>query len=680
MSSEQTSHAHTNNLISENSPYLLQHAHNPVDWYPWGEEALARAKKEDKLLLISIGYAACHWCHVMEHESFEDLAVADSMNTSFINIKVDREERPDIDDVYMTACQLSNGRGCGWPLNAFALPDGRPVWAGTYFPKEQWLKILKQFDQLWKTDRSKLEEYADKLTKGVQAQDQIIVGAPRPFERAIADTMAQGLLRTIDWERGGRTGAPKFPMPVIYEYLLDYGIMYQHDRALEAVNVTLDEMARGGIYDQLGGGFSRYSVDANWLVPHFEKMLYDNGQLMSLYSKAYQTTGKEQYRHVVSEIFDWLTREMTDSSGGFYSALDADSEGEEGKFYVWSWDELKGTLIEDDFNLFTQYYGCTEEGNWEHGKNILHMPKDRASFLNEHQLKEEELDQLLSRGKRTLMEARDERVRPGLDDKVLTAWNALMLRGLTDAFKATGEEQYRQAALRNATFIETNLVKENGRVDRNYKGGSSKINGFIDDYALLGYAYAGLYEITFDKMWLTRCDQLVEYVQEHFYNEDLRLYNYTSDLDPPLVARKLKVNDDVIPGSNSVMTRLLNFLSHYLGKEEYARRSDQMLFSLIDPITQSGQTAYYANWARAYLEKLHPTFEVVVMGSEYESINGELQKHYLPNAIYMGGNEENLPLLEYKLNEEQTTIYICQNKVCQFPVTEVKDALEQISY
>ncbi len=680
MSSQQTDHLHTNHLISENSPYLLQHAHNPVDWYPWSDEALALAAKEDKLLVISIGYAACHWCHVMEHESFEDDSVAMAMNSDFVSIKVDREERPDIDDVYMTACQLSSGRGCGWPLNAFALPDGRPVWAGTYFPKDQWMGILKQFRDLWQNDRQKLEDYADKLTSGIKSQDQIMVGAPTPFERSYVDTMAAGLQRSIDWDKGGRSGAPKFPMPVNFSYLLDHHVMTGDAKSLEAVNITLDEMGRGGIYDQLGGGFARYSVDDEWLVPHFEKMMYDNGQLMSLYSKAYQVTGKQAYRRVIAETTDWLAREMTNDVGGFYSSLDADSDGEEGKFYVWTWDELMQLVAPDDFDVFTKYYGCTQEGNWEHEKNILHMPIQREAFIQEEKISEGDLDEILSRNKEALFAYREKRIRPGLDDKILTSWNALMLRGLVDAYKALGEDRYLQMALKNAEFLRDNLLKEGNRLDRNYKDGTTKINAFLDDYTLLTSAYLALYEVTFDISWLNLAKSLTDYAIEHFYDDTNKLFNYTSDLDAPLVARKKEINDNVIPASNSSMARNLNYLAHYFSDDEYSRMSDRMIFNITEPIVQSGQTGYYANWALLYLEKLHSTYEVVIMGSDHAALRAELQKTYYPNTIYLGGETETFPLMESKLVEDRTMIYICQNRVCQFPVSNVADAREQIKY
>ncbi|NND33978.1 MAG: thioredoxin domain-containing protein, partial [Saprospiraceae bacterium] len=449
MSSQQNDHKHTNHLIHENSPYLLQHAHNPVNWYPWGEEALAKAKKEDKMILVSIGYAACHWCHVMEHESFEDTTVAEIMNNHFICIKVDREERPDIDDVYMTACQLASGRGCGWPLNSFALPDGRPVWAGTYFPKEQWIKVLDQFKTMWVSDRKKLDEYATQLTAGIQQQDQIVVGEPQAIKREDADVMAAAMLKQIDKKKGGRQGAPKFPMPNNYIYLLNYHAMTGSEDALQAVRTTIDAMADGGIYDQLGGGFARYSTDENWLVPHFEKMLYDNAQLLSLYAAAHQVTKDAKYERIITETVDWIDRELTDPTGGFYSSLDADSEGEEGKFYVWTSDEIDALLPAEAAPIYKAYYSIKEHGNWEE-TNILHRTESSDKLAERFNISTDQLQEIIRESNKTLLAVRNERVRPGLDDKILTSWNGLMISGLLDAYQSLQDSGLLNRAIKNA--------------------------------------------------------------------------------------------------------------------------------------------------------------------------------------------------------------------------------------
>lgn len=681
MSSQQNT-SHTNHLIHENSPYLLQHAHNPVDWYPWGEEALEKARKENKMILVSIGYAACHWCHVMEHESFEDSTVAAVMNENFVCIKVDREERPDIDDVYMSACQLVSGRGCGWPLNAFALPDGRPVWAGTYFPKEQWLKVLDQFREMWTEgkDKEKLENYASQITSGIRQQDQIVQGAPQKLKADDARKMATGMLRRVDLERGGGKGAPKFPMPNNYLYLLNYYRMSGDDQALAAVTVTLRNLAYGGIYDQLGGGFARYSTDSSWLVPHFEKMLYDNGQLLSLFARAYQLEPSSLYHQVIEETIDWLDREMTDSSGGFYSSLDADSEGEEGKFYVWTEAEIDAVLPEEHRQLYKTYYNVEPEGNWE-GKNILHRKTNDVEIASTLGIAADQLKEIIREANRKMLQERSKRVRPGLDDKILTSWNALTISGLVHAYQALGKKSYLDKALNNARFIRENLLQEDYRLMRNYKDGQVKINAFLDDYAFLAEAFVNLYQVTFDEKWLYDARKLTEYTIRHFYDKESGFFNYTSDLDPPLIARKKELGDNVIPGSNSAMARNLHILGQYFPDTDFAGLSDRMLYSMLDPILQSGQTSFYSNWAQLYLEKLIPTYEIAVVGENCLELTREMQQHYLPNALYLGGKDEGtLELLQDRLQPGETIIYVCQNKVCQLPVREVNRALKQITY
>ena len=446
-------HEYTNMLVNESSPYLLQHAHNPVNWHPWNEETLAKAKAENKLLIISIGYAACHWCHVMEHESFEDTAVARIMNEHFINIKVDREERPDVDDVYMTACQMVSEDGCGWPLNAFALPDGKPVWAGTYFPKKKWIEIVDYFSKEWQNKPGQMEEYAAQLTTGIDQSSELPqpIGEPE-FKKGTLTEITDLLLSRIDFEKGGRKGNPKFPMPSNYELLLEHHFLTGNEKSLEAVNVTLDEMAMGGIYDHLGGGFARYSVDDKWLVPHFEKMLYDNGQLVSLYSNAYRLSKNPFYKKVVEETLAFVERELTSPEGAFYSSLDADSEGEEGKFYVWEKNEID-SLLGENAQVFNDFYNIKSNGNWEHGKNILHLKKTSDETAKKHNLSMEGLNAKINQSKSILFAHREKRVRPGLDDKALTSWNALMMGGYIDAFKAFGKEAYLESALKNAQFI-----------------------------------------------------------------------------------------------------------------------------------------------------------------------------------------------------------------------------------
>ena len=669
-------HAYSNHLVGETSPYLLQHAHNPVDWYPWGEEALEKARKENKLLVISVGYAACHWCHVMEHESFEDTTIARIMNEHFVSIKVDREERPDVDDIYMTACQLASEQGCGWPLNAFALPNGQPVWAGTYFPKKQWREILEYFAGEYAANPKQMEEYAAQLTEGIANGGLSPTTSAAEFTAPTLALFSQNLLGTLDPQTGGRKGAPKFPMPDNYAYLLAYHHYSQDPAALEMVRTTLDHVARGGIYDHLGGGFARYSTDSDWLVPHFEKMLYDNGQLVSLYSNAFAATGDSLYLEVVRETLDFVARELTDKRGGFYSSLDADSEGEEGKFYVWQQSEIDSLLEPELAALFSAYYNTTARGNWEDGKNIMHVTSPLSEVSQRLEWDSMEARQRLAEARATLFETREKRPRPGLDDKILTSWNALMLKGYADAYAITGSPEYLEVILKNAEFLEENMMNRDGRLDRSYKDGRSSINAFLDDYAALALAFTRVYEVTFDEHWLEQAEKLVDYALEHFQHETNSLFYYTSDVDPPLIARRMEVEDNVIASSNSAFAEALFFLGTYLYKDEYLDHSRAMLSTISDRMATSQAPSFYTNWGQLYLQFVRPPYEVAIVGEDWQSLQAQLQQYYLPHALLLGGqNEGKLELLKNKAVEGETYIYVCQNKVCKLPVQTVADAL-----
>lgn len=668
-------HKHTNHLISETSPYLLQHAHNPVDWFPWGEEALDLAKREDKLMIISIGYAACHWCHVMEHESFEDSTIAAKMNTSYISIKVDREERPDIDQIYMDAAQLMTGRG-GWPLNVIALPDGRPVFAGTYFPKENWGKVVDYFAEMYRTQPGKMLEQAEKITEGInQLEVPELNESDAPFDSSKYTSAGAKVVSSIDKKYGGREGAPKFPMPAIYEFLLaqDY---YQPDEEIKtALQVTLEGMANGGIYDHLGGGFARYSVDETWTVPHFEKMLYDNAQLISLYSHAYQVFGDEKYAQAVRETITFCNRELSDESGGFYSSLDADSEGEEGKFYVWSEEEIDQTLGEDA-KLFKTYYGVSKKGNFE-GHNILERKTSIAALSEKFDLSESDVKSIIGDSKAKMMAVRDGRVRPGLDDKTLTSWNGLMIIGLVDAYFALQDEEYLSRAVKAGEFIKTNQIQPSGSILRNYKDGQSTINGFLDDYAYSVLAFTKLYEATFDESWLEQAKKLKEYVIAHFSDEQTQMFFYTSDQDEKLIARKMELSDNVIPASNSAMAEALYLLGQFYYNQGDLDRAIQMVANMEKEISE--QPYFYSNWARLYGLMGQRHFEVAIVGQDAQSKKLDLAKPFIPNKILLGGSTEgSLELLDGKLSEGKTLIYVCENKSCLLPVDDVKTAIEQI--
>ncbi len=668
----------TNHLANESSPYLLQHANNPVDWYPWGDEALEKAKAEDKMLLISIGYAACHWCHVMEHESFEDTLVSRIMNENFVCIKIDREERPDIDDIYMTACQLSSGKGCGWPLNSFALPDGRPVWAGTYYPKSEWMNVLETFIKLRKDEPERLEDYAEQLTGSITLGEQIVINtSEHNFNKDTLQKIGTAFLQNVDLKKGGRKGSPKFPMPNNYQFLLSYAHQFNDEKAMEAVTVTLDNIANGGIYDHLGGGFARYSVDADWKVPHFEKMLYDNGQLVSLYSQAYQLTKNPLYKKRVVETLDFIEREMTHKSGGFYSSLDADSEGEEGKFYVWKAEEIEAVLQDEkNLKIFNDYYEVNSRGNWEEHKNILYRRKSDEDIAKKHNVTVDELNTIIDEAKAKLFNERSRRVHPGLDDKILTSWNALMLGGYVDAYKAFGDPAYLKAAEKNAYFLESEMMQKDNRLNRNFKDGKSAINAFLDDYALTIQAFTTLYEVTFDEKWLYEANDLAEYTIKHFFDEESAMFNYTNDIDPPLIARKKELSDNVIPGSNSSIARSLFILGTYLYNNDYIEMASQMMKNMTPTITETPQPNFYSNWCSLYSSLVKPPYEVAIVGDDFVKLRNDMMMNYLPNAILLGGkNEGTLELLKDKLQEGETMIYVCQNKVCKLPVTEVEKAL-----
>jgi uncharacterized protein len=672
-------HEHTNRLINETSPYLLQHAHNPVDWYAWNDEALQKAKDENKLLLISIGYSSCHWCHVMEHESFEDSTVAAVMNKYFINIKVDREERPDIDDVYMTACQLTSGGNCGWPLNSFALPDGRPVWAGTYFPKKNWLEVLEYFRKTYDEEPEKLRDYAESMVAGIQYHglDSLVTGDEPALKDENAHEVSKVFLSRMDQKLGGRKGSPKFPMPNNWQYLMHYAERYNDEDVTGVVITTLDKMMQGGIYDQLEGGFARYSTDERWLVPHFEKMLYDNGQLVSLYAQAYAWTGKKEYLEVVRQTLNFVDSYWSDSSGGFYSSYDADSEGEEGKYYVWSEKELKELITnEKDRKIFFDYYDIKPQGNWEHDKNILYRHRSPEDVAKEHHISVEEFHTIIHQYNKKLIEKRKDRIAPGLDDKILASWNGLMLQGYIDAFRASGEKQYLERALKNATFIKEQLIKEDYRLDRNFKNGKSTINGFLDDYAAVIQAFLSLYQSTFDIQWLDDAKGLTNHVLTHFDGDSSLMFYYTSDLDPPLVARRIDLSDNVIPSANSMMARNLLVQGELLYNNDYTTRAHRMMMKVWPMILRDGQPSFYSNWCQLMLSVIKPPFEVAIVGPAYQDFLAEMQRTYQPDAIFLGGQTDGtLPLLKGKLSEGQTLIYVCQNKICKLPKSHPDEAL-----
>ena len=674
-------HKYTNNLIKETSPYLLQHAHNPVDWHAWNKETLELAKKENKLLLISIGYSSCHWCHVMEHECFEDEEVAAVMNQNFINIKVDREERPDIDQVYMNAIQLMTGRG-GWPLNCIALPDGRPIWGGTYFPKENWINALNQLANLYSETPEKAIEYAEKLTEGVKNSDLILLNtAPKEFSVSDLKSSVEEWKQYMDFDLGGRKGAPKFPMPNNYQFLLRYAIQAEDTEILNYVNTALTNMAFGGMYDQIVGGFSRYSVDEKWHVPHFEKMLYDNGQLVSLYAEAYQATKNELYKNTVYHTLQFIERELTTSEGAFYSSLDADSINkkgtlEEGAYYVWTKEELIA-ILGMDFELFSDYYNVNHYGFWEHDNYVLIRKGTTSEISKKHSISIEELENKVTAWQKTLLKERNKKDKPRLDDKSLTSWNALMLKGYINAYTVFNDPHFLEVAIKNATFIYTKQLQENGNLNHNYKNEKSSINGYLEDYAAVIDAYIALYEATLNEVWLNTAKQLTDYTFDHFYDTKSGMFYFTSNEDPNLITRKMEIEDNVIPASNSIMARNLFKLSHYFSNDYYLNTSKQMLHNVQKKTQKYGSD--YSNWLQLMCDFTGYFYEIAVSGDKAMDKILQINKQYIPNKLIAGSTKKsNLPLMEGRFSESETLIYICVDGACQLPVSETKKALNQL--
>ncbi len=679
---ETMAHRFTNDLIHESSPYLLQHAHNPVNWHAWKPQVLKKAQQEDKLLLISIGYAACHWCHVMERECFEDEEVAQTMNRHFINIKVDREERPDVDHIYMDALQMMTGQG-GWPLNIVALPDGRPFWGATYVKKEQWIRALEQLAGMYRKEPEKLIKYAEDLAAGIR---QINIIENTPAETIISpDELWETIknwYRFFDLKRGGYNRAPKFMMPGNLDFLLHYGWASENSAIEKYVDLTLTKMAYGGIYDQLGGGFARYSVDTKWHVPHFEKMLYDNALLISVYAKAYAVQENQLYKQVVRETIDFLTRELMDPDGGFYSSLDADSDNkagelEEGAFYVWTEVELK-QLLGDRYPIFKDYYNINSYGHWEHGNYVLIRDYSDEELAEKHHIQVAQLLQMIDESKKLLFEARKQRDRPGLDDKILCSWNGLALKALTDAYRYLGEKLYLELALKNAAFIETYFLQENSLLLHNYKDGKATITGYLEDYASVIDGLIGLYEVSFDEKWIRLARKLTDRCLEDYYDENSSLFYFSSKKEEYIIRRTLETGDNVIPASNSMMCKNLFKLSRLLLDPGYEEAALAMISRMQERILAHPES--HANWMHLLLYLQNPFYEVAVVGDEAEETRKSLQSNYLPNSVFAGtGQSGELQLVQDRYTEGKTQIYICLQGSCKLPVTSVSESLELLN-
>lgn len=669
-----------NELKHETSPYLLQHAGNPIYWKAWKQEVLDEAKKQDRLIVVSVGYSACHWCHVMEHESFEDEEVAALMNAHFVSIKVDREERPDVDATYMKAVQLMTRQG-GWPMNVVLLPDGRPVWGGTYFRKAEWMETLAQLQQLFETGRDRMEDYAEKLLEGI---NQLSILPPNEDEGLKDPTHIKPLVekwsKSFDWDFGGYARAPKFMMPNNYLFLQRYGYQTKTKELLDFTNLTLTRMAWGGLFDTVGGGFSRYSVDMHWHVPHFEKMLYDNGQLMSLYAEAYKLSQNELYKEVIEKTHFFISTELTAPEGGFYSAWDADSltpagHKEEGALYTWEKQDLK-ELTGDDFPLFEKVFNVNEFGFWENGQFVLIQTESIENLAQQLGITTESLKTKKQQWEKLLYTQREKRPKPGLDDKILTSWNALMLKGYADAYKALGDEIYLNAALSNADFIIKKMWHESGHLWRTYKNGEAKIKGFLEDYAHTSNAFIALYQCTLNESWLMYAKQLADYALEHFYDTDKKFFAFNELDGEQLVARHYETEDNVIPASNSVMANVLYKLSLLFDNAHYEHTALQMLYLMVPAMDYPSA---FSNWLNLWLDLSADNRELAVCGEDALTAVKEVNKHYLPHVITVGSSKQSVvPFLQERFVKEALMFYVCQNKACNLPKSSITEVINDL--
>ncbi|MGH9766564.1 MAG: thioredoxin domain-containing protein [Blastocatellia bacterium] len=676
-----TQHKFTNRLINETSPYLLQHSHNPVDWYSWGEEAFERARREDKPILLSIGYSACHWCHVMEHESFESEAIAKLMNDNFVNIKVDREERPDLDTIYMNAVQMMTGSG-GWPMTVFLTPDGKPFYGGTYFPPADrygmpgFPRVLITLAEAYRTQRDEIENNAEGMLSELKRLDRVS-SQPGDVSYEIADHAANHLLRSLDPVYGGFGNKPKFPPSMALQFLLRHWRRTKDASARSAVELTLDKMARGGMYDQLGGGFHRYSVDEKWLAPHFEKMLYDNALLSRVYTEAFLATGKEFYRRIATETLDYVAREMTDKSGGFYSTQDADSEGEEGKFFVWTPEEVVSLLGEEDARLFNRYFDVSEMGNFE-GHSILHVDEDVDVIARLMGVSRERLFEAIERGRPVLFESREKRVKPYRDEKILTAWNGLMMRSFAEASRAFDRKDYLEIATRNADFLLTRLRRD-GRLLRTHKDGESKLNGYLEDYAYLIDGLLALYEASFDLRWFEEAQALTETMIAQFWDSEAGGFFFTSADHETLITRTKDFYDNAIPAGNSVAAGALVRLSLLTGEDHYRRMAETIL-RLMKPVMMRAPSAF-GHLLSVLDLALGSPYEIAIIGApeaeDSRALVNTIFKRYLPNKVVAFAPEADskasrtVKLLEGRGRiDGKATAYVCRNFYCEAPATD----------
>ncbi len=678
----------TNRLIHESSPYLRQHADNPVDWYPWGEEALAKARAENKPIFLSIGYSACHWCHVMAHESFENETVAALMNEQYVNIKVDREERPDIDAIYMDAVVSMTNSG-GWPMSVFLTPDGQPFYGGTYYPPEprygmpSFVQILQSVADAYAKRHDEVVEQAQRLTEALQ-RTALLTAQDEEIGSELLDEAVDQLQEYFDQEDGGFGSQPKFPQPMTLDFLLAYAADVGEREAdpLDALfmaETTLEKMAHGGIYDQLGGGFHRYSVDNVWLVPHFEKMLYDNSQLLRTYLHAWQITERDLYRRIVDETIDYTLREMTAPDGGFYSTQDADSEGEEGKFFVWTPGEIEEILGNAHAAaILESYYGVSDRGNFE-GNNILSVVRSVESVAERFQVSTDEVEQLLAAARQQLFVARETRIKPARDEKILTEWNGLMIHALAECGVVLGRADALQAAIDAATFILDNMSQADGKLYRSHKDGQARFNAYLEDYAALARGLIALYEATFDLRWLGEASRLTQLMFEQFHDAENGGFYQTGIDHEQLVVRRKDFVDNAIPSGNSMAAELLARLGILVGNETYRKEAMRIVLTMKEALAK--QPTGFGRLLGTLDMLLRPSQEVVIVGDPDDAGRAALlatvRRRYLPHTVVAGlqpGAETPLPLLEGRtLVDGKPAAYVCENYACQLPVTTVTE-------
>lgn len=675
-----TEEKYTNRLIHESSPYLKQHAHNPVDWYPWGDEAFSQAEKQNKLVIISIGYSACHWCHVMEKETFSDPKAAELMNRSFISIKVDREERPDLDSIYMNAAQLITGQG-GWPLNIIALADGRPFYAGTYFPTQAWISVLRQIINLNKSQPDTIKKQAEAVQHGISKLEELNI-APKESGsvslKQVVSSASENILKQMDFSEGGTKGSPKFPMPDLFSFLLDYSAYSEVQdiaKAAEIVHLTLEKMAGGGMYDHVGGGFARYSVDSQWRVPHFEKMLYDNAQLLSLYSAAFRHNNNRVYKDIVYRTVSFLQQVFLSSDNLFYSSLDADSEGQEGKFYVWTEKEID-QLLGEKSALFKEYFSIRSGGNWEKNWNILYRSKPVSKICADHRISEAECRDQISAALEILKNVRQKRIKPSVDTKKITSWNALAVTGLADAYITFREDVFLSLATRVMKQLLKYGVEKKGSLKRLPRDTHSP-SAFLDDYALTIQALICLYSADFREEWLFQAEEITAFALDHFQDPESSLLFYTPDFQNSLITRQRQTSDSVIPSSNAVMAHNLFLLGHYFQKDEWIEQSSAMLDTMKE--SMNSRPLYSTHWLKVLLKTVYPFWQVSVSGEKFREKVSFLQKQFLPNIIFSGSKTDStLPMGEDKKSSPHTPIYLCRDKTCLKPIEEAEEALEVI--